>query len=101
MRYSKTFMRPHTEADWYTPTDEFKAWIQTNYIDTNLCSEWRTMTYTDSSNLVMKITSVYADDAGVDLEAEMAKQEFVDNLAVEKEWNEAWEIVCLSHGVEE
>ncbi len=101
MKYSKTFMRPHTDAEWYTPSDEFKAWIKTNYIDTGLCTEWRAMEYTDSSELVMKITSTFVDDSGIDLEAEVLKQEWVDNLTSEKEWNEAWEIVCLSHGVED
>ena len=101
MKYSKTFMRPHTDAEWYTPSDEFKAWVKKTYIDTGLLTEWRKREYTDSSELVMKETSTYVDGLGTDLEAEVLKQPWVDNLKAEKAWNEAWEIVCLNHGVED
>lgn len=101
MKYSKTFMRPHTDAEWYTPSAEFMAWVKENYIDTGLLFEWRVREYTDSSELVMKETSTYADDKGIDLEQEVLKQPWVDNLTAEKAWNEAWEIVCLNHGVED
>ena len=99
--YSKTFMRPHTDAEWYTPSDEFKAWSKSDYLDTGKCLSWRVMEYTDSSQLVMKIKSTWADDKGLDLEEEMAKDQWQNNLTAEKEWNEAWEIVCLNHGLEE
>ena len=92
--YTRTFMRPHTEAEWYKPSATFLAWIQENYIDTGICTKFREMTYTDSSKLVMVLESNWNDDTDV---ANIASQaEWANELALEIEHNTAWEIILLN-----
>lgn len=86
-------MRPHTEAEWYTPTAAFTAWMQESYIDTGMCTKFREMTYNDSSKLVMTLESEWADD--VDVITIVAQPEWAKELALEIEHNTGWEIVLL------
>ena len=92
--YTRTFMRPHTEADWYNPSAAFSAWIQENYIDTGICTKFREATFADSSKLVMTLASSWSDDA--DLVSIHSRSEWADELALEIEHNDAWEIILLN-----
>lgn len=91
--YTRTFMRPHTEAEWYTPSATFLAWIQENYIDTGLCTKFREATFADFSKLVTTLTSSWSDDA--DLASIVSRSEWADELALEIEHNTGWEIILL------
>jgi len=92
--FTRTFMRPHTEAEWYTPSATFLAWIQENYIDTGICTKFREATFADSSKLVTTLTSSWSDDVDV---ANIASQaEWANELALEIEHNTAWEIILLN-----
>jgi len=94
IKFTRTFMRPHTEAEWYTPSAAFSAWIQENYINTGLCTKFREMTYADSSKLVMTLESNWSDDT--DLASIASQSEWADELALEIEHNTAWEIILLN-----
>ena len=89
--FKRTFMRPHTDAEWYTPTAAFTAWVKENYIDTEMCTQFREMTFSDSSKLVMTLESKWA----VDITAIVAQPEWAKELALEIEHNTGWEIVLL------
>lgn len=90
-KYTRTFMRPHTEAEWYTPTAAFTAWVKENYIDTGMCTQFRKIT--DSNKLVMVLESEWND--AVDLVNIASQAEWFDELELEIEHNTAWEIKIL------
>ena len=92
--FTRTFMRPHSEAEWYKPSAKFSAWIQKNYIDTGLCTKFREATFVDSNKLVMTLESQWSDDA--DLVSIHDQPEWTNELALEIEHNIAWEIVLLN-----
>jgi hypothetical protein len=92
--FTRTFLRPHTDAEWYTPTATFRAWIQENYIDTGLCTKFREATYSDTNKLVMTLESAWSDDA--DLLNILQQPEWAVELALEIEHNISWEIILLN-----
>ena len=96
--YKRNFMRPHTEAPWYTASDAFEAWIKTNYIDTGKCTQWREMTYDDSSKLTMTLSSTW-DENQVDLDSLTSQNEWVLETETEVQHNEDWGIILVSKGV--
>jgi hypothetical protein len=91
--YTRTFLRPHTDAEWYTPSATFRAWVQENYIDTGLCIKFRELTYSDTNKLVMTLESSWSDDA--DLVSIHSRPKWAEELALEMDHNNAWEISLL------
>lgn len=61
--FTRVFVRPTTEYDWYQSSDDFKKTIQEKYIDTGLCLKFRERTYNDDSKLVVTETTEWSDDA--------------------------------------
>jgi hypothetical protein len=92
--FTRTFLRPHIDAEWYTPTAAFRARIQENYIDTGLCTKFREATYSDTNKLVMTLESNWSDEA--DLPNILQRPEWAAELALEIDHNIAWEIVLLN-----
>ena len=92
--FTRTFMRPHTEAEWYTPSATFLAWVRETYIDTGLCTKFREATFADSSKLIITLESSWSDDA--DLVSIQSRSELANELALEIEHNTAWEIILLN-----
>jgi hypothetical protein len=92
--FTRTFLRPHTDAEWYTPRESFRAWVQENYIDTGLCIKFREVTYSDTNKLVMTLESQWSDDA--DLVSIYNQPEWAEELALEIEHHTVWEITLLN-----
>lgn len=97
--YKRNFMRPHTDAPWYVPSDEFTAWIKTNYVDTGKCTKWREMSYDDSSKLTMTLESIWSDDVSVDTLTSLPEWQVA--LEQEIQHNTDWGIILVSQGVED
>jgi hypothetical protein len=91
--FTRTFLRPYEDAEWYVPSAAFLAWIQENYIDTGLCTKFREATYSDTNKLVMTLESIWSDDA--DLSTISQRPEWLDELVLEIEHNTAWQIELL------
>ena len=93
--YKRNFIRPHTDAPWYTPSDEFTAWIKETYIDTGKCTKWREMTYDDDTKLTMTLESNLTDDMNMSIVSESIWQVSQEE---EVQHNTDWGIIVLSHG---
>ena len=78
--YKRNFMRPHTDAPWFTPSDKFKTWIKTNYEDTGKCTKFREMSYDDSSELTMTLESHWDDSSASDMANILASSEWQESL---------------------
>ena len=96
--YKRNFMRPHTDAPWFTPSDKFKTWIKTNYEDTGKCTKFREMSYDDSSELTMTLESHWDDSSASDMTNILASSEWQESLEEEKQHNTDWGIILISQG---
>ena len=96
--YKRNFMRPHTDAPWYIPRDEFTAWVKEKYIDTGKCSKWREMSYDDSSELTMTLESVWDDS--ITVEEVTSQPMWVESTESEIQHNTDWGIILVSQGME-
>ena len=92
MIFTKKFVRPSTDTDWYTPSAEFMSHIQTTYIDTGKCIRFREKTL-DETGCVITILSEWVD--GTDIDAVMADPIWVTEKDREIAWNEGSEILLL------
>jgi len=98
--FRRRFIRPHTDVEFYAVSDEFRAHMQSTYIDTGMCSKFREKTFVDSSKLILQIESVWDDTIeAVDVSklTDLADHDplWAAENAKEIEYNAACEIVLV------
>lgn len=93
-RFTRVFIRPHTEVDFYKPSDAFLQHIQDAYISTGKCTKFREATFKDQGKLVLELVSEWSDEILEDI-VENDKM-WANVIAEELEYNMACEIV-LAH----
>ena len=98
-RFTRQFIRPHTDVDFYSPRQAFLDQIQTVGIDSGLCTKFREASFLDDSELVIQYVSEWADS--VDLEEIASHDWWTEETARELEYNAACEIVCISRSMED
>jgi len=98
-RFTRQFIRPHTEVEFYAPQQSFLDHIQEIAIDTGLCTKFREASFLDDSKLVIQYVSEWVDS--VDLNDVTNDAEWMAEQARELEYNTACEIVCISRTMEE
>jgi hypothetical protein len=92
-RFTRIFIRPHTEVDFYQPRQEFLDFINETYIKTGKCIKFREASYKDANQLVLELTSEWIDD--VNNEIELTKDEWIIESRRELEYNETCEIILI------
>jgi len=98
-RYTRVFIRPHNEVEFYTPQASFMSHIQSTYIDTGKCTKFREATWKDEDQLVIQLVSEWSDDMTI----EQAEGDAVWSAERDREleYNTACEIICLERTFEE
>jgi hypothetical protein len=93
-RFTRVFIRPHTEVDFYKPSDTFLQHIQDTYIATGKCTKFREATFKDQGKLVLELVSEWDDE----ISESIADNDpvWAANYAIELEYNTACEII-LAH----
>lgn len=92
MIFTKKFVRPSVDVDWYTPSEEFMSHVQTTYIDTGKCIRFREKSL-DETGCVITILSEWADD--IDINAVLSDPVWEAEKDKEVSWNEGSEILML------
>lgn len=92
-RFTRVFLRPHNEVDFYQPQESFLNHIKATYIDTGKCTKWRETSFKDANGLTIQYISEWTDD--IDLSIATEDPVWAAERAREEEYNTACEIVCL------
>jgi hypothetical protein len=64
--YVKTWLRNSSDSAWYQERPEFLAMVQEKYIDTGKVLEFRTKKTLDSEQLLLEVTTVWAEKSYCD-----------------------------------
>lgn len=92
--FTRVFIRPHNEVDFYQPSKEFLDHIQKEYIDTGKCLKFREATFKDENELILKLTSEWAN--GVDFSEIMNNDtSWKEEVKKELDYNKSCEIILL------
>lgn len=92
-KFTRIFIRPHTEVEFYQPRQSFLDHMQATYIDTGKCTKFREVNYKDDNKLVIEYISEWTDDS--DLNWATTDSVWAAESALELEWNAACEILLL------
>ena len=92
MIFSKKFVLPSVEVDWYEPSADFLAYVKEKWIDTGICTSFRTKTL-DETQCILTITSEWDDSH--DLDTILKDPKWEEEKDKEVAWNEGCEILLL------
>lgn len=92
-KFTRIFIRPHTEVDFYQPSKEFLDHMQTTYIDTGKCLKLRERSYKDANELVLELISEWTDES--DPNWAITDSVWAEELEKEIQYNKDCEILLL------
>ena len=94
IRFTRIFIRPHADIDFYNPGDDFLKHVKETYIDTGMCTKFREKSFKDSGNLVLELVSEWSAD--IDETITENDDIWAKEIVKENEYNQACEII-LAH----
>lgn len=94
--FTRSFIRPHKEVEFYNMTDAFKAHIQRTYIDTGVCIRFRDVSYESVHRSIIIIESEW-DTAHTLFHSDLVASDplWMAENVLELEYNAATEITLL------